>query len=135
MSVFIDTSAIIAFMLSDDAYYRQSYNIFSRLLEEKHIIISSNYLFLETLNLLNSRIGLEAVKLLRNNILPVIKIYWVDEQLHNNCMNIQIASNRKKISLVDYTSFEIMRKLDIRQAFTFDRHFKDMGFEMIENYN
>ncbi len=132
MSVFIDTSAIIAFMLSDDAYYRQSYNIFSRLLEEKYIIISSNYVFLETVTLLNSRVGLEAVKLFRNNILPVLKIYWVDEQLHNNCMNIQIASNRKKISLVDYTSFEIMRKLDIRQAFAFDGHFKDMGFEMLK---
>lgn len=76
--------------------------------------------------------GIEAIIVLKNDILPVIKTYWIDEEIHNFCVTIQIASDRKKISLVDYTSFETMRRLNIRQAFTFDKHFKDMGFEILK---
>ena len=132
MRIFIDTSAIIAFMNEDDEFYKDSFNIFSQLLEERAKIISSNYILLETMVILKNRIGIEAVKVLKNDILPVIKIYWIDEDVHNFCVNTQIAANRKKVSLVDYTSCEIMRRLNIRQAFTFDNHFKDMGFEILK---
>jgi uncharacterized protein len=130
--IFIDTSAIIAFMNKDDEFYKDSFKIFSKLLEERAKIISSNYILLETMVILKNRIGIEAVKVLKNDILPVIKIFWIDEDIHNFCVNTQIAADRKKVSLVDYTSCEIMRRLNIRQAFTFDNHFKDMGFEILK---
>ena len=134
MSVFIDTSALIAFMDEDDEFYKNSFKIFSQLLAEKSIIISSNYVLLETMTILKNRIGIEAISILKNDILPVMKTYWIDEEIHNFCVNIQIASDRKKISLVDHTSFEIMRRLNIRQSFTFDNHFKDMGFEILNSH-
>ena len=134
MSVFIDTSALIAFMDEDDEFYKNSFKIFSQLLAEKSIIISSNYVLLETMTILKNRIGIEAINVLKNDILPVIKTYWIDEEIHNFCVNIQVASDRKKISLVDYTSFEIMRRLNISQAFTFDNHFKGMGFEILKAF-
>jgi predicted nucleic acid-binding protein len=34
-------------------------------------------------------------------------------------------------SLVDFFIFEIMRRLGIRSAFTFDRHFRLYGFEIL----
>jgi len=130
--IFIDTSAILAFMNEDDEFYKDSFSIFSRLLEERAKIVSSNYVLLETILILKNRIGIEAVKILKNDILPVIKTCWIDEDVHNFCVNTQIAVDRKKVSLVDFTSFEIMRRLNIRQAFTFDGHFKDMGFEILK---
>jgi len=130
--IFIDTSAIIAFMNEDDEFYKDSFNIFSNLLEERAKIISSNYILLETMLILKNRIGIEAVKVLKNDILPVIKTCWIDEDIHNFCVNTQIAANRKKVSFVDFTSFEIMRRLNIRQAFTYDNHFEDMGFEILK---
>jgi predicted nucleic acid-binding protein len=130
--IFIDTSAIIAFMNEDDEFYKDSFSIFSRLLEERAKIISSNYVLLETMVILKNRIGIEAIKILKNDILPVIKTCWIDEDVHSFCVNTQIAADRKKVSLVDYTSFEIMRRLNIRQAFTFDGHYKDMGFEILK---
>ena len=132
MRIFIDTSAIIAYMNEEDEFYKDSFNIFSNLLEERAKIISSNYVLLETMVILKNRIGIEAVKVLKNDILPVIKTCWIDEDVHNFCVNTQIAADRKKVSLVDFTSFEIMRRLNIRQAFTFDGHFKDMGFEILK---
>jgi len=130
--IFIDTSAIIAFMNKDDEFYDDSFKIFSKLLEERSKIVCSNYILLETMVILKNRIGIEAIKVLKNDVLPVIKICWIDEDIHNFCVNTQIAADRKKVSLVDYTSFEIMRRLNIRQVFTFDNHFKDMGFEILK---
>lgn len=132
MRIFIDTSAIIAFMNKDDEFYDDSFKIFSKLLEERSKIVCSNYILLETMVILKNRIGIEAIKVLKNDVLPVIKICWIDEDIHNFCVNTQIAADRKKVSLVDYTSFEIMRRLNIRQVFTFDNHFKDMGFEILK---
>ena len=108
MSVFIDTSALIAFMDEDDEFYKNSFKIFSQLLAEKSIIISSNYVLLETMAILKNRIGIEAIKVLKNDILPVMKTYWIDEEIHNFCVNIQIVSGMKKISLVDYTKLRYM---------------------------
>jgi len=129
--IFIDTSALIAFMNQDDEFHKDSFKIFSQLLAQRSKIIISNYILLETMVILKNRIGIEAVKVLKNDILPVIQTCWVDEEMHNFCLNAQIAFGRQKISFVDYTSFEIMRRLDIKQAFTFDSHFKDMGFEIL----
>lgn len=132
MSVFIDTSAFIAFINADDEFFQNSVKIFSRLLSDGTIIVSSNYVLLETMVILKSRIGQEAVKLLNDDVFPVIKTYWIDEEMHRLCVNTQLVSNRKKISFVDYTSFEIMRRLNIKKVFTFDSHFKDMGFEIMK---
>lgn len=37
----------------------------------------------------------------------------------------------KPVSLTDAVSFEVMRRERITQALTFDRHFKDAGFEIV----
>jgi len=37
----------------------------------------------------------------------------------------------KEISFTDCVSFAIMRRVGIRTAFTFDRHFRDAGFQII----
>lgn len=42
-----------------------------------------------------------------------------------------LAASRRKLSLVDCVSFEIMRTLGIKTVFAFDLHFAEQGFKSI----
>jgi predicted nucleic acid-binding protein len=41
------------------------------------------------------------------------------------------ARNQRSLSLVDATSFVVMRDQRIDQAFAFDRHFADKGYQQV----
>lgn len=61
----------------------------------------------------------------------MVRVEWIDEILHNQAAGALVATDRRGLSLVDRTSFETMRRLGIRAAFTFDRHFRESGFETV----
>ena len=43
-------------------------------------------------------------------------------------MTALIAAARRDISIVDWASFEIMRRRGVHEVFTFDQHFREQGF-------
>jgi len=43
-------------------------------------------------------------------------------------MELLISANLRKLSLVDCTSFVLMRRLGVETAFAFDQHFVEQGF-------
>ena len=56
---------------------------------------------------------------------------WVDQPTHEAGVAAVLAAGRRKLSLVDCVSFEIMRRGGIRRAFSFDPHFREAGFELV----
>ena len=42
-----------------------------------------------------------------------------------------LAAGRRDISLVDFSSFQVMRRMELRRAFAFDPHFSEQGFEVV----
>ncbi len=91
-------------------------------------LFTSNYVIVETTALLQGRFGIEAVRLFESELLPVIRIIWVDETFHKQGVSALLSANRRKLSLVDCTSFEIMRQAGMDAIFTFDPHFREQGF-------
>lgn len=131
MTVFVDTSAFLAVLDADDAYHEQAQQIWQELITEEETLVSSNYVLVETFALVQNRLGMAAVSVLQNSILPVVNIDWVDETTHNTGVSALITAGRRPLSLVDCTSFAVMRRQGIRRAFTFDRHFSEQGFESV----
>ena len=43
-----------------------------------------------------------------------------------------LAAGRRGISLVDCSSFEVMRRLGLERAFAFGRHFAEAGFQLVD---
>lgn len=79
MSVFIDTSALLAVLDADDKHHKKAKDIWIKLISEEEAIICSNYVLVETFALVQNRLGLEAVRALQEDILPMIMAEWVDE--------------------------------------------------------
>jgi len=128
MSVFIDTSALLAILDADDEHCKKAKGIWIRLISEEETIICSNYVLVETFALVQNRLGFEAVRTLQEDILPMIMVEWVNEATHKAGVTGVLTAMRKKLSLVDCISFDIMRKLGIKKVFAFDPHFKEQGF-------
>jgi hypothetical protein len=50
-----------------------------------------------------------AVRALHEDVTPLPQVDWVSEEQHRSGMQAVLAAARKKLSLVDYVSFQTMR--------------------------
>jgi uncharacterized protein len=128
MNVFLDTSALFALLDQDDDNHQRAAGVWRKILEEGARLITSNYVLVETVALLQSRIGIEAVRLFQTEMAPAIHIEYVNADLHRLGIASLLAVGKRKLSLVDCVSFEIMRELGLTHAFTFDAHYRGQGF-------
>ncbi len=130
MRVFAGTSALYAILDRDDSNHRAAADIFPTLLEHEKLFTHS-YVAIETSALVQRRLGMEAARTLHDDVLPALELSWVDESLHRAGVAAMLASGACEISLVDWTSFELMRRLGVSEAFAFDDDFPRQGFTLV----
>jgi len=126
--IFLDTSGLIAVLDSDDRFHQPACDIWTYWNTHEITLRTSNYIVLESNALVQQRLGMEALRVLHEYLLAPVDFVWVSKDLHHIAMTNLWAANRRRLSLVDCTSFEIMRDLDLRGVFTFDHHFTEQGF-------
>jgi predicted nucleic acid-binding protein len=131
MTIFIDTSALYAMMDADDANHHEARLLWTRSLEKDQQFVTSNYVLVESITLIQRRLGLAAARLFQTELVPYLHVHWVDETLHSVAMKTLLAARLRGLSLVDNTSFEIMRSLGLETVFGFDRHFTDQEFSRL----
>lgn len=131
MTVFIDTSAFYALLDRDDAHHAKAKKVWIELLSVDNALVTSNYIVVESYALIQNRLGIEALRSFHEDMMPLVNIEWVDEVLHVSGVSALMAASRRKLSLVDCLSFEIMRKEGVKTAFAFDPHFQEQGFSCI----
>ena len=132
MIAFVDTSAFFALLAGNDQMHGQASRNFTYFAENDVQLVTSSYVLVETLALLQNRIGLEAVSDFQLKFLPLLEVIWVDAEWHNRAMQRLLTHSKRKLSLVDCLSFEIMESLDISLAYSFDNHFVEYGFKQAE---
>ena len=129
--VFVDTSAFYALMDRSDSNYNQAAGLWASLLEKDLYLCTGNYVIVETLALLQNRLGFEAANLWHGDVLGLAEILWVDRSMHNLAYELWLSLGRMKLSFVDCVSFVAMRHYKVRKVFGFDRHFVEQGFEIV----
>jgi uncharacterized protein len=92
-------------------------------------LLTHNYVVVETTAVMERRLGREAVRDLHTRLLRPIRIVWIDEETHALALAAFLAAGRA--SFVDWVSFQLMSRLGIETAFTFDRHFRAEGFAIV----
>ncbi len=131
MSVFIDTSALIAILDAKDPHHERARRAWIALVSGGENIICTNYVLVEAIAVAQRRLGLAAVRALHQDVAPVLQIEWIGEPAHRESMNALLTASRRQLSLIDCVSFETMRRLNIDTAFVFDPHFAEQGFACI----
>jgi predicted nucleic acid-binding protein len=133
MSVFVDTSALLALLARDDEHHESAVSDWATLADEEATLVTSNYVVLETIAVAQHRLGLDAVRALVRDVLPPIDVVFIDEPVQGAALSALLAAGRRRLSLVDCASFEVMRSREIRRAFAFDSHFTENGFQTVES--
>jgi uncharacterized protein len=131
MNIFVDTAAFLAILNANDQFHPSARQSWEEIIETDSVLFSSNYVIVETTALLQHRFSIEAVRLFESDILPVVDVHWIDETIQKQAMSALLAANRRTLSLVDCSSFDIMRKFGIDTVFTFDPHFREQGFSVV----
>lgn len=132
--VFVDTSALYAVLDSDDANHTDAATSMNHLLDGVAggalSALTHGSVIVESVSLVQRRLGMEAARTLLDDLLPPLSIVWVDAGLHAEAVTAFLAANRRHVSLVDWTSFVLMRNLAITDALAFDADFVDNGFKL-----
>jgi len=131
MSVFVDTSALLAVLDRRDERHEAARRIWTELLEGGRLLVCHNYILVETSAVLARRMGMEAVRIFEQDVVPVLHIVWVTREIHQAAVGAHLAAGRRALSLVDCASFEIMRRAGLRAVFAFDPHFEEFGYEPV----
>jgi len=132
MIIFVDTSAFYALLDRDDINHSKAKLAWSNIiLHSENVIVTSNCILIESFALIQHRLGINAVRGFQEDMLPVIDVEWIGESVHRSAMSAFLSASRRKLSLVDCVSFEIMRMLGIKRVFAFDPHFTEQGFTCI----
>lgn len=130
MTVFVDTSALFALCDPGD---RESASA-RRYADESFPVrdhVTHRYVEVETVSLVQARLGMAVVRTLIEDILPAIRVQAVDGHVHDAALADLLASDSRAVSLVDRVSFELMRRGRIETAFAFDGDFGRAGFDTV----
>ena len=127
--IFLDTSAIYAWTDRADPWHDKAKAHLRALLEQGEVLLTHNYVLLETITLAQHRLGIRAALAVAEDA-GGFEIEWVDASLHSQAVDRLRRGPRRGVSLVDHVSFLVMRRRGVREALAFDADFEAQGFEL-----
>lgn len=129
--VFVDTSALYAAVNGSDDQHAPAGTLLDRMFSQDIILVTSNYVVVETTALLQTRLGLKTARAFLDSVVPALDIAWVEADLHARGLEAWLVAGRRSLSLVDCVSFALMHELRLDTVFTLDRHFAEQGFRVL----
>lgn len=131
--IFLDTSAIYALADRRDPNHELAKARFQALLDAGEETLTHNYVLVESMALIQHRLGLAAaLKLARDADAFIIE--WIDKTIHEEAVRRLARTRKRQVSLVDHVSFLIMRARGIETALAFDPDFADEGFQLYQGH-
>jgi predicted nucleic acid-binding protein len=132
MNLFADSSAWIALYDERDKYHVAAQSAFRQLGRQPAVFVMTDYVMAETMTMILYRAGhARAVRFGEWALRSInVRQVRVDMALWNEAWRLFKMYDDKDFSFVDCTSFAIMRREHLADAFTFDHHFGQMGFRL-----
>jgi len=131
VTVFVDTSAFYALASLSDEFHEEAKEKYRCILDKGVTLFTSSGVLIETMALIQRRLGFDILIDFINAIGGIIKIVWITEDIYQKAWKKMAVGKNEQISIVDWTSFEIMRDMNIERTFSFDVHFHQQGFLLL----
>ncbi len=134
--IFVDTSAWIMLINKAETYHQAAVETYNEM--SKATFVISNLVVGETYTWLRKKVGynkalvfLKAIE--EKNELNQLKIIYSEPVLEKQAVKLLKKYREHEFSYADAVSFCVMQNLNIKQAFTYDRHFIIAGFDIVND--
>lgn len=132
--VFFDTNIYVALSDQEDATHRKACQLMESLHRRPHLPITSSHIVSESLTVISQKVGKkQSLKFFEDLQNSETEIIFVDQEIHQQGLELFAKIKSKNVSFVDATSFVIMKNKGIKVVFTFDQHFKTQGFKLLSD--
>lgn len=132
-ALFADTAGWMACADGADPAHVRSCAARDAALEAGQRLVTTDFVVDETLTLLRLRLGIDAAEKWWRQVDGSSRVRWerIDSDRFERARQLFFQYRDKDFSFTDCTSFAIMRELRLTHAITTDRHFRQMGFQVL----
>lgn len=128
--VFIDSAAWIALLHSADSLHKQTVVTYDKLVADSRDFVTTSLVLVEVASALSAQsrrhLAIELERRLRSS--TICEVFWIDREPYEHSWSLYRERLDKNWSLVDCSSFVVMRNKHIDEALTADHHFEQAGF-------
>jgi hypothetical protein len=131
LKLLADTSGLLAILWDDDEHHRAAVEFQRR--NPKARFLLSELVVAELAARARVKVGARPTVEFTRDLLRSsrFELVLLDLELLQGALGRMERFSDKRLSLTDCVSFELMERLGIDSAFTFDRDFRDCGFRMV----
>ncbi|MGH8613302.1 MAG: type II toxin-antitoxin system VapC family toxin [Gammaproteobacteria bacterium] len=131
--VFIDTGGWIAVSVTSDSFHEIASDYYLSLLARRVQLFTSNYVLDETITHIRYRFGHRPACWFcdlyeKAEQRQLVTTLWVDAPIVQDALETFRKYSDQRFSFTDCTSFALMQRHSLKEAFAFDSHFETFGF-------
>lgn len=133
MKAFVDSNFFIALSKKDDSTHQKAQKVLNKSKNKSIALYTSYYVIDETVTVLSRRLSkkeaIEFLSSIKDKDFPII--LTIDQVIREKTYKLFKKVKNKSISMIDCYSAILMKANKIKKCFTFDKHFRDLGFEIL----
>ncbi len=130
--VFVDTSAFYALVCETDRVHAAALAIHEHLKRDAAQLLTTNYVFLESVSLIQKRHGVDRTKQFGDFVSKHVEVMWITASQHRAAWDYWKQRGMRELSLVDCSCIAVMRECGIQRVFGFDDQFRTAGFTVLD---
>jgi predicted nucleic acid-binding protein len=132
-ALFVDTAGWMACADAADPAHRASSKARDAALEAGSMLVTTDYVVDESLTLIRRRLGLDAAETWWDQVERSARLHWewVGVTRAEKARRVFFRHRDKAYSFTDCTSFVVMQEMKLKHVLTTDRHFRQMGFQVL----
>lgn len=133
--VFIDTSAWMAYYLSDEPDHIRVKNLIKGFIKKHITIVTSNDIIDETVTnfiYVKPKVAKKFIEFIQQaTIMNTVIQLWVDEEIQNEAFELVQKFSEHKLSLTDATTIVLVQRFNIKSVVSLDSDFKKVSLHVL----